>query len=253
MLLSLAVLAARHGVTGSTELSSRSLNDPATTRRYCFDGKLTGEVGISAEPGIRTVVSVTCVLSMVGAVLIILSYVLIKDIRTKAREILLNLSLMDFFVAAANMVGILVDFDDTLSHQNATQGYINLDGACRAQAFIAMYCTISSILWTNCIAIYIYFHIMLEGRLNVFWTMFAFYVLSYGLPLIVNIWFLMSGKLGYSPYGSSGWCSVIVYNHTTNQRYPLTLVFANDIWIYVTITLVPLIFISLKFHLKQQV
>ena len=257
MLFSLAVFAVGHGITGSTskELAnyhSRSLLSTANASgSYCVNGTPSGVL-----PSVRVVVGITCCLSMIGAVLIILSYVLIRDIRTKAREILLNLSLMDFIVAAANLIGILVNFDDYFSNYNIANGTWDLNmvnASCKAQAFFAMYATISSILWTNCIAVYIFFHIMFEGKLSVFWTMFSFYVLSYGLPLILNIWFLQTDKLGYSPYGSSGWCSLIVYDSTSKRRYPLTLVFGNDIWIYLTITLVPLIFISLKYYLKYQV
>ena len=219
------------------------------TTPYCVKGTPHG-----VQPSVRVVVGITCCLSMIGAILIILSYVLIKDIRTKAREILLNLSLMDLMVAAANLIGILVNFDSYLEHSPSdSHEYRVLDNVCKAQAFFAMYGTISSILWTNCIAVFIFFHILLEGRLSSSLTMCSFYLLSYGLPLIVNVWFLVTGKLGYSPYGSSGWCSVIVYDSATKERFPLTLVFANDIWIYLTITLVPLIFISLKFHLNYQV
>ena len=234
--------------SGSATWSSPvvSLANESQSVEHCINGTPNGVL-----PSVRVVVGITCVLSMIGAVLIVLSYILIKETRTKAREILLNLSLMDFIVAAANLVGILVNFDDFL--YKADHQYLALNDVCKVQAFFAMYATISSILWTNCIAVYIFFHILFEGQLKVFWTMLTFYLLSYGLPLILNMWFLFTNKLGYSPYGSSGWCSVIVYNSTTHERYPLTLIFANDIWIYLTITLVPLIFISLKFHLKYQV
>ena len=264
MLFSLAGLqAVSHSITGrdveapalsnTTWNSSTPADDFEAVEGHCIGGTPNGVL-----PSVRAVVGVTCVLSMAGAVLIILSYILIKDTRTKAREILLNLSLMDFTVAAANFVGILVNFDNFLYKPDGIpptdqHQYHMLNSICKVQAFFAMYATISSILWTNCIAVYIFLHILYEGQLRVFWTMSTFYLLSYGLPLILNLWFLSTHKLGYSPYGSSGWCSVIVYDYTTGERYPLTLVFANDIWIYLTITLVPLIFISLKFYLKYQV
>lgn len=249
MLFSLAVLAARH--SGNAALMSADDDHHQHQHHYCLNGTPGG-----VEPSVRAVVSVTCCLSMIGASLIILSYVLIKDIRTKPREILLNLSLMDFMVAAANLSGVSVDFDSYFyneSYVNDTQEYHVMDVACKAQAFVAMYATISSIVWTNCIAVYIFFHIMLEGKLSTVYTMFSFYLLGYGLPLILNLWFLLTGKLGYSPYGSSGWCSVIVSDMKTGKLYPFTLVFANDIWFYLTITLVPLIYISLKFYLHFQV
>jgi G protein-coupled receptor 157 len=254
MLFSLLGLAVRHSIvardantlTGETRQTvASSPNESINTN--CINGTPNGVL-----PSVRVVVGITCALSMIGAVLIILSYILIKETRTKPREILLNLSLMDFIVAAANLIGILINFDDFLRSDSPYQ-YPALNHVCKVQASFAMYATISSILWTNCIAVYIFFHILYERQLKTFWTMLSFYVLSYGLPLILILWFLFTDKLGYSPYGSSGWCSVIVYNYTTGERYPLTLVFANDIWFYLTITLVPLIFISLKFHLKYQV
>ena len=249
MLFSLAVLAARRGIASHGQTSY--YNAVTESHNYCVNGT---PVGVPSS--VRVVVGITCALSMVGAALIILSYVLIKDIRSKAREILLNLSLMDFVVAAANLIGILINFDDYLydpGHLSA-QRYRLLDNVCKAQAFFAMYSTISSILWTNCIAVYIFFHIMLEGQTKVARMITnAFYVMSYGLPLIVNLWFVLTGKLGYSEYGSSGWCSVIVYNSATGARYPMTLIFANDIWIYLTLTLVPLIFISLKLYSRYEV
>lgn len=257
MLFSLIGLAVRHSIaagdanelTGDTwQSASPSANESSNESfKYCHYGMPNGVL-----PSVRIVVGVTCLLSMIGALLIVLSYVLIKDTRTKAREILLNLSLMDFIVAAANLIGILVNFGRFVN-PDSQQSHSKMNSFCEVQAFFAMYATISSILWTNCIAVYIFFHILYEGQLKIFWTMLSFYALSYGLPLILNLWFLLTNKLGYSPYGSSGWCSVIVYSSLTGKRYPLTLVFANDIWFYLTITLVPLIFVTLKLHIKYQV
>ena len=263
MLFSLLGLAVRHSIvardasalTGETWYSSSAVSSANITESsngsvgYCINGTPNGVL-----PSVRAVVGITCVLSMIGAVLIILSYILIKDTRTKPREILLNLSLMDFIVAAANLIGILINFDNFLRPDiPKPQHYSALNNICKVQASFAMYATISSILWTNCIAVYIFFHILYEGRFKTFWAMVSFYVLSYGLPLILMLWFVFTNKLGYSPYGSSGWCSVVVYDDMTGERHPLALVFANDIWFYLTITLVPVIFIALKCHLKYQV
>ena len=151
-------------------------HDPSV---YCTNGTL---IGVPAS--VRAVVGVTCILSMAGALLIILSYILIKEIRTTTRKILLHLSIMDFTVAAGNSIGVFINFDryffdstDNISAQ--------VHGACEAQAFFSMYGTISSILWTNCMAVYIYLHVMQQPK--VAWSMYVFYVLNYGLPLIVSL------------------------------------------------------------------
>lgn len=33
------------------------------------------------------------------------------------------------------------------------------------------------------------------------------YVFCYGFPVMISLWLLLTDRLGYSPYDSSGWCS----------------------------------------------
>ena len=192
---------------------------------------------------------------MFGAILIVLSYLLIKEIRTKAREILIHLSLMDFMVAAANFVGVAVNFDQYLSdtkHQYYSERTYNVvDTVCKVQASFAMYGTESSILWTIAIAVYIYFRIMFDKKPVARRAVYAFYVICYGLPLIMTLWYSSSEKLGYSRYGGSGWCSLVL-KHSKNV-YPLDALLGNDMWLYLTIFLVPVIFVSLHFYIRFEV
>lgn len=207
----------------------------------CKDGVLTG-----IPMSVRIVVGVTCVLSMIGAVLIVLSYILIRDIRTKAREILVNLSLMDFMVATANLIGIFIN-----SFTETTISGAPTTSLCLAQASFAMYGTISSVLWTICVAVYVFVRIMLENSKWAQRAVYGFYVICYGVPLIMTLWFSLTGKLGNDDLGGSGWCSLITHDH--NGPIPFNVVFGNDMWIYLTIILVPLIFISLHFNIRHQV
>ena len=185
------------------------------------------------------------------SVLIILSYVLISNIRTKAREILVNLSLMDFMCAAANFTGVCINFYQYLGNSDVRRAHGSMNRVCLAQAFFAMYGTISSELWTMCIAVYIFILIMFQEKKTVNRSMPAFYVVSYGLPLLCTAWFIATKKLGYDRLSGSGWCSVILYQH--GQYKPLTAVFANDLWIYLTVLLVSVIFFSLHCYLKHEV
>ena len=205
---------------------------------YCSNGTL---IGVPAS--VRALVGVTCILSMAGAILIILSYILIREIRTTIRKILLHLSIMDFMVAAGNGVGVFINFDQYFA-DSANNVSSPVYGACKAQAFFSTYGTHSSILWTNCMAVYIYLYVMQLPK--VAWSMYVFYVLNYGLPLITSLWFLLTKRLGYSPYGGSGWCSIIDFDIETGKITPFVNIFANDIWIYLTVIVVPLIYISLK-------
>lgn len=239
MLLTFSVLAAREAI------SSFSQPQPSPNNiSSCFaDNTLI--------MALRVTVGVTCSLSMIGSVLIILSYVLISNIRTKAREILVNLSLMDFMCAAANFTGVCINFYQYLGNSDVRRAHGSMNRVCLAQAFFAMYGTISSELWTMCIAVYIFILIMFQEKKTVNRSMPAFYVVSYGLPLLCTAWFIATKKLGYDRLSGSGWCSVILYQH--GQYKPLTAVFANDLWIYLTVLLVSVIFFSLHCYLKHEV
>ena len=213
---------------------------PMTITHYaCSNGSLN-----YSPVSVHVVVGVTSVLSMIGALLIILSYILIRDIRTKAREIIVNLSLMDFMAAASNFIGVVSNLARiaTADPQNTV-----INNLCIAQASFALYGTISSILWTICVAVYVFLRILLENSKVAQRAVYGFYVVCYGVPFIMTLWFSLTGKLGVDPYGGSGWCSIKVYDNLLNP------IFGNDIWIYMTIILVPLIFISLHFYLRNQV
>ena len=200
-------------------------------------------------------VGITCVLSMFGAILIALSYLLIKEIRTKAREILVHLSFMDFMVATANFVGVVVNFDQYLSDTNHKQyserTYNIVNTVCVTQASFAMYGTLASILWTIAIAAYIYLRVMFDKKPVARRAVYAFYVICYGLPLIMTLWYSIKGKLGYTRYGGSGWCSLVLTD--AHRVYPLDALLGNDMWLYLTIVLVPVIYVSLYFYLRFEV
>ena len=225
-----------------TSLAARGSVQANNTTDVCVNGRLN-----VTPDSIRVVVGVTCILSMIGALLIIFSYILIRDIRTKAREILVNLSLMDFMAAAANFFGVVTNFSKYNNGTDSVEGYV-----CLIQASFAMYGTLSSVLWTICVAVYVFFRIMLENSKVAQRSVYGFYVICYGLPLIMTLWFSLTGKLGLDTYGGSGWCSLKTYDKHGVPK-PFNVVIGNDIWIYLTIILVPLIFISLHFYLRYQV
>ena len=224
----------------------------ATPLPYCING-----TPYVVMPSVRVVTGITCILSMLGAVLIILSYIMIKELRTKAREILVNLSLMDFMVAAANFTGVVANFDNYLVDEThivySNWTYNIVHNLCLTQASFAVYGTVSSILWTIAIAVYIYLMIMYDRAPVARKATYAFYVICYGIPLITTLWFALTRKLGYSPYGGSGWCSLVVKDQQTGKDQPLVAVFGNDIWIYLTIILVPVLFLSIHFYLRSEV
>ena len=171
------------------------------------------------EVTLRVVVGVTCFFAIIGALIIILSYCLDKEIRTKSRQILVHLSVADMGVALANLIGVIVYFDQYIrectadmdvltpsnSEHNITHSYsahINVSckvlyGLCKAQAFVAGYSTLVSVLWTQILAVYIYCLVILSNYANskiyVKVVYFA-YVYCWGMPLLVCFWLVFTGK-----------------------------------------------------------
>lgn len=209
---------------------------------------------------LRTVVGVVCSLSMGGAILIILSYILIKSIRTKTREILVHLSVADFGAACSNFIGVTVYFDPYIracedDHRNSTLGFAiscaSLNHLCVSQAVFAAFCTLVSVLWTLCLSVYIYTLIVHHKRgLHAGVVRFS-YFFCWGMPLLITLWLVCTDRLGYSPYGGSGWCSLKLQDTPQNEII-FIVIFANDLWIYLTFIMVTVLYLTTHCYLRFQ-
>ena len=195
---------------------------------------------------IKTISAVTCSLSIMGSLAIILSYVLIKDIRSKARELLVHLSIMDLTFTTANFIGILLPYDKYLFHHLSGREHDNYERVCKAQAFFAVYGTIGSILWSLGLAVYLYYRVVSRDPRVVKRVVMLLYVVCYLLPLHPSLWLLLRDHFGYpeSAVESGGWCTVLIGKDKKEQGrmdQKLMLFMVDDIWIWLTfITMVPI-------------
>ena len=210
---------------------------------------------------IRAVVGVSCCLSILGSFLIILSFILFKNRRTRAREILLHISFMDMGVGLANLIGLSVYFDQYYppyqrdhNHDykySSVRPYI--DGLCKAQAFFAAYFTLASILWTIALAGFLYFLIAHhKTRISIYFHRSS-YIVCYLFPLFVSLWLVFSKRLGYSPVASSGWCGLITRSPYTSKVDMYATVFGNDLWIYLATLTIPIFYFSIRCTVINQV
>ena len=65
---------------------------------------------------------------------------------------------MDFGVGLANFIGATVYFDEYYISGGGACDAMQYEVSCKAQAFVALFCTNSSVLWTIMLAVYLYFH-----------------------------------------------------------------------------------------------
>jgi len=71
----------------------------------------------------------------------------------------------------------------------------------------------------------------------------------WGMPLLVAVWLVASDRLGYAPVSGSGWCSLKLSNSSVNDDIFL-VIFANDLWIYLTFFMVTLLYLTTHCHIK---
>lgn len=220
---------------------------------------------LKKDDAVRAVVGAACSLSILGSLLIVLSYVCFKSLRTKARLILVHISAMDFGVAVANLIGLCVYFDhfyevvpNAQYSERVPSSYVvppdkDIQRLCVAQAFFAVYFTLGSVSWTVFLSLYLYFALVYyDRRLGGVFLVVA-HVFSYGMPMLISLWLAMTERLGYSPYNSSGWCAIILVDPATQKTDIYTAIMGYDLWIYLTFILVPIVYLSLKGYLQEQV
>ena len=199
---------------------------------------------------------VVCVLSIIGSLLIIFSYIVFKSIRSNVRCLLVNLSLMDFGVGCANLVGILYDYESHLRNSSDQSSRILTDSAqrvCQAQAFFADWCTHSSIIWTILLPAYLYLLVTYQRSTHTKYVFLSFYIFGYGVPLISSLWLLLTHRLGYAPYNSAGWCTVQLTDISGRNPNIYLTAMSYDLWIYLSFVLVPVFCLAVHLRIRDKV
>ena len=221
--------------------------------------------------GIRVVVFIVCSLSILGSLLIILTYCCFRSLRTNVRLILLHLSIMDMGIGMSNLIGTAVYFDRffyQVPYNNITKHWHNaydvdllaqhdssstMFKLCETQAFFALYSTYGSVFWTNCLVLYLYFAVVHHNTHRAKWMFWFSCIFCYGMPLFLSVWLLISRRLGSSPYDSGGWCTIISIDPITNIKHYFVVSFGYDMWIYLTFILMPVLFVGIRTHISIEV
>ena len=202
---------------------------------------------------LKIICGIVCVLSILGSLAIIITYALLKEIRSKARELLVHISVMDITYTIANFVGMMIHYRDHMPDNNCTScnssGSEDYETICKAQAFVAIYGTVGSVLWTLALAVYLYYRIVscddnVTKRLGR-----ILYVVCYALPLYVSLWLLLDHHMGYphDVLSGAGWCSV------RDGTKELVVLMTYDIWIWLGIIILIPLYLVIHVHIREQV
>ena len=160
--------------------------------------------------GVKVVTGVTSSLSIAAACWVIVTYILFKDLRTTTRQLLVNLSIADIFVAGSHFVGVMVNYERFIPYyQNSsmidsTDADSTNDILCVSQAAVTMYSSISSFLWTMSIAVYMLTLTVSGNKKILRWMVVVMYVVCWGVPIIFVVASSARNLLGFQNTGATG-------------------------------------------------
>ena len=150
------------------------------------------------------IIAVTCVISIIGSLLIITTYALYENIRSPARHIIVCIGIADLFLALANVYSsYFVNPDDP-----------NFEIKCKIQSFVGTSSVMASFMWTMMLAVFLFISLdrekpLLAIRLIHPW----FHLLAWLLPLAINLVAIFLGKLGNNDdKAAAGWCWIWMNN-----------------------------------------
>lgn len=213
---------------------------------------------------LQIAVATSCILSIFGSSLIILTYLCFKDIRTLARHLLVSLSIADFIVAMANLIGLLFYYkrfvpttpQSGINYNNSSDNFIP-DHWCEVQAAFTVYGTESSIFWTIAVSLYMFVLIVLQKPLWGKRLVLLFHIICWGVPFILTVWLGVDGFLGFEHSATPGFCAIkgtieiTGSNSTETYQAVYPIIIGYEIWLYVAFILLPIFYITASCHVKS--
>lgn len=151
---------------------------------------------------------ISCSFSVLGTILIIVTFIQLPEIRNFSRKLLLALTVADCFTAFGYIMGS-ARYIYLKSHpDDGCKKLQRSDSVCVAQSFVTTFSSMTSFFLTTVIAVHIYLQIARRShgfRGNC--AMFACNVLSWGAPGVITIIAASTGALGSdNSVGTGSWC-----------------------------------------------
>lgn len=190
----------------------------------------------------RVLVSVFSALSLFGASVIIITYIIWKDIRSTSRKILVYISIADCVTVGSYLFGAWLP-------PNTNSLY------CTAQSFLATTANLWSFFWTTFLAVFLYLTVARQ-RLRLAKTMFyVFHFIGWGVPLLIVCIALERDVLGNDrDIYSSAWCWIRVQNSgESNAPIIFWMLITDKLW-EISMFIIVLVFYSLlKCHIREEI
>lgn len=190
----------------------------------------------------RTLVTVTSAFSLLGASVIIITYITWKDIRSTSRKILVYISIADCIVVGSYMFGAWLP-----PNTNSP--------ACTAHSFLAATANLWSFFWTTFLAVFLYMTVARQ-RVSLAKTLFwGFHFIGWGVPLLIVGVALEQDVLGNDrDIYSSAWCWIRVQGSgEDNASIVFWMLITDKLWEIIMFILVVVFYSLLKCHIREEV
>lgn len=222
----------------------------AVTGRNGTGCQLPGFVPFDTGSAPSYVSILSCSFSCLGSVLIVLTFFVLKDMRTGSQKIITLLAVADLISA----IGYIIGSANYLSHRNLSNDCGSFVPVCVGQATVTSYSSLVSFLWTVILAIY-FFLIIVFKRVQVASNLMILYnIIAWGGPLAIVIPLLALGRLGYSHFAASNWCYVKdAQNKALSEDFETTVVIlvAGKFWEILSYILVSVLYIVITVHISK--
>ena len=214
----------------------------------CSDGLVSFDIG--KVPSYLNLASSS--LSCLGSILIIITYWVLRDMRTGAQTVITLLAIADFFTAFGYIIGssnFIVGFDSKDTHKCEI-----FNNICEIQSFVTTWSTMSSYCWTCILAFYFFLVVVYQkGKLAA--RLIPLYnVIAWLFPLCIVGPLLVFGKLGYAPYVASNWCYIKDLDDGPLTKKPSIIGFillGGKFWEIVSYVVVMVLYVRIRWRYKK--
>ncbi len=225
----------------------RSFNCNGTAESGSVD-LVSFDIGVS--PSYVSLVS--CTLSCLGSLLILLTFCLLKDLRTTTQKIITFLAVADLISAIGYILGS-VNFLTHFEKRDSSDCDVFLI-LCKTQATITSWSSLVSFCWTVILAFH-FFLIIVFRRFQFAGKLVPVYnIIAWGVPLVIIVPLLVTDKLGYAPYAASNWCYVKDYDYHGLKQDGVTvalILVAGKGWEFISYASVTVLYLVIFCHIHH--
>lgn len=191
---------------------------------------------------------VSCTFSCLGSLLIVLTFFILKDMRTGSQKIITFLAVADLISA----VGYIIGSVNYLHHRKSIGDCGDFVQVCEGQATVTTYSSLVSFAWTVILALY-FFLIIVFKRVKVASKLMIIYcIIAWGGPIAIVAPLLGFDRLGYSHFAASNWCFVKEHKSLTNDTVTTWIILvAGKFWEILSYIVVSVLYIVITIHMSK--